>query len=132
MSNPDLDRLSFGSSAERDCWEIADELEKLLPKVTYKDWHFFVRRHSYRPYLLITIRVRDSHSGKPIGLNHSIVIPDFFSGGFKTQRWLMECIFDVERHEAMELFQVDGVAPYYPDHSPGSNPYKLRENGAAN
>jgi hypothetical protein len=29
----------------------------------------------------------------------------------------------VERHEAMEFFEIDGTKPYRPNHGPGWDPY---------
>lgn len=57
------------------------------------------------------------------------------------KRWLFDCIQDVERHEAMEHFQleweesapipVDSVIlsdrPFAPTHGPGDNPYIIHE-----
>lgn len=43
------------------------------------------------------------------------------------QRWLFERILEVEKHEAMEFFTIDGKRPYAPNHGPGSDPYTVRE-----
>jgi hypothetical protein len=45
------------------------------------------------------------------------------------RRWLFERILDVERHEAMEHFEIDGERPYSPSHGPGNDPYFIREVG---
>lgn len=45
------------------------------------------------------------------------------------RRWLFDRILDVERHEAMEHFQLDGDRPYSPSHGPGNDPYFIREVG---
>lgn len=38
-------------------------------------------------------------------------------------RWVLDCVLQVEQHEALEFFKVDGHAPYFPEHAPGRNPY---------
>lgn len=45
------------------------------------------------------------------------------------RRWVFERILDVERHEAMEFFQIGGKRPYSPSHGPGNDPYMIREVG---
>jgi hypothetical protein len=43
------------------------------------------------------------------------------------RRWLFERILDVERHEAMEHFQIGDKRPYAPIHAPGHDPYIVHE-----
>jgi hypothetical protein len=45
------------------------------------------------------------------------------------RRWLFDRILDVERHEAMEHFQISNERPYSPSHGPGNDPYFIREVG---
>jgi hypothetical protein len=45
------------------------------------------------------------------------------------RRWLFERILEIERHEACEFFQIDGVRPYAPHHGPGNDPYIIFEHG---
>lgn len=45
------------------------------------------------------------------------------------RRWLFERLLDVERHEAMEHFQIDDERPFSPSHGPGNDPYMIREVG---
>jgi hypothetical protein len=39
------------------------------------------------------------------------------------RRWLFARLEDVERHEAMEYFQIAGERPLSPNHGPGRDPY---------
>jgi hypothetical protein len=43
------------------------------------------------------------------------------------QRWLLEQILLVERHESLEFFKIDGESPYFPAHGPGDDPYTVME-----
>lgn len=43
------------------------------------------------------------------------------------QRWLFDRLMDVERHEAMEHFQVGDERPFSPTHAPGWDPYIVHE-----
>lgn len=42
-------------------------------------------------------------------------------------RWLFDQILLVERHEAMEFFQIDDMRPYFPEHGEGCNFYTIAE-----
>ncbi len=46
------------------------------------------------------------------------------------RHWLFARVLDVETHEAMEFFTIDGDKPYAPSHGPGNNPYIVRELGS--
>jgi hypothetical protein len=43
------------------------------------------------------------------------------------RRWLLECIFLVEKHEAMEHFEQDGFKTFYPAHGPGQPLYTIED-----
>jgi hypothetical protein len=43
------------------------------------------------------------------------------------RRWVFDRVMEVELHEAMEHFTVDGKRPYSPTHGPGQNPYVVTE-----
>ena len=45
------------------------------------------------------------------------------------RRWIFEQILLVERHEAMEFFQVGDDKPFAPSHGFGQDPYLVREIG---
>lgn len=45
------------------------------------------------------------------------------------RRWIFDRLLDVERHEAMEHFQIGDERPYSPSHGPGNDPYFIREVG---
>ena len=44
------------------------------------------------------------------------------------ERWVLDCIIEVETHEALEFFKVDGEAPFFPAHGTanGYNPYTIQ------
>ncbi len=45
------------------------------------------------------------------------------------QRWLLDQILLIERHEACEFFRVDGDRAYAPHHGPGNDPYIVFDHG---
>lgn len=67
--------------------------------------------------------------GETYRVNHFFPVPPATYDKRSWQRWLFEQLLLVERHEAMEFFQVDGVRPYAPSHGPGNDPYVVRELG---
>lgn len=38
-------------------------------------------------------------------------------------RWVFDRLLEVERHEAAEFFQVDGMRPFWPNHQDEGSPY---------
>ena len=40
-------------------------------------------------------------------------------------RWVLDRILDVERHEAMEFFRVNGERPFFPRHGGGREMYRV-------
>lgn len=119
-----------------------DILQELVDHVRYKKgWHFSLRhlldrgQGSQGLTLVITVRTVDSyHSDTPLVVNHYMVVPPAMYDERSWRRWLFDQILLVERHEAMEFFQLGSddehwVRPYAPSHGPGNDPYMIREVG---
>jgi hypothetical protein len=73
--------------------------------------------------------VPDSRDPKStVGLSHFFIVPPAYYDRETWERWVLDCIIQVESHEAMEFFKVDGWAPYFPPHGDGNgqNPYTIR------
>lgn len=79
--------------------------------------------------LVINIRCPNSYhpDAMPINVNHLFPVPAASYNESSWRRWLFEQILLVERHEAMEFFQIDGERPFAPNHGPGHDPYTIRE-----
>lgn len=60
---------------------------------------------------------------KPFKVMHTFNIPVVV--GTDIERFVLDCIIQVETHEAMEFFKLDGKAIFMPDHSSGGDPYKI-------
>lgn len=80
--------------------------------------------------LLITVSTRDSRDPqKIIRVAHQFAVPaqEFVPPLTPAQweRWVLDRIIDVERHEAMEFFAVAGRKPFFPDHARGGDPYAI-------
>jgi hypothetical protein len=107
--------------------------EALLAMVTdlkYKPgWFIWLARPSLATlWLGIRFETSDSQYPEEIwpGLHYFDVPPSPPEGGW--QRWLIDRIMDVERHEAMEFFQIGEQRPFYPDHNgPASECFEIRE-----
>jgi len=76
-------------------------------------------------FLVICARVRDSGSGNEISLEHLFPVPD--EPAVPWQRWLLDRILDVERHEACEFFALGEERPFYPEHGPDARLYDIIE-----
>ncbi len=62
-------------------------------------------------------------------VHHYMPVPPAAYDRRSWQRWLLDQILLVERHEACEFFQVDGTRPYAPHHGPGNDPYIVFDHG---
>jgi hypothetical protein len=65
--------------------------------------------------------------GESYRVHHFMPVPPAAYDRASWQRWLLEQLLLVERHEAMEFFDIDGERPYAPNHGPGHDPYVIRE-----
>ena len=49
------------------------------------------------------------------------------------ERWLLDCLIEIETHECCEFFRFEeedvGRRPFAPNHGPGRNPYSILEVG---
>lgn len=114
-----------------------------------------VARLAYRPGWKFELRdmVRDDAEGEPVAggltlvittlgynsyhpdqgehysVHHYMPVPAATYDERSWRRWLFEQCLLVERHEAMEFFQIDGERSYAPSHGPGNDPYIVREVG---
>lgn len=111
-----------------------DDLASLVSHLTYKaGWEFDLNsldRGQGSVGLTLCIRIETPDSYHPERLRavmHYFPVPPaaYVTGSW--QRWLLEQVLMVERHEAMEFFTVDGVKPYAPNHGPGQDPYSIKE-----
>jgi hypothetical protein len=64
-----------------------------------------------------------------IAVNHYFPVPPATFDRRSWQRWLFDRLGDVDTHERMEDFVVDGQRPYAPAHGPGNSPYLVLEYG---
>lgn len=62
---------------------------------------------------------------KIIHVSHWFPVPPATYDKREWCRWLFERCMDVERHETMEFFKIDGVRAFPPNHKRGRNPFLL-------
>jgi hypothetical protein len=111
-------------------------LAELVDQLRYRDsWTFRLTaidrgQGSRGLTLIITARVQDSyHRDRTIAVDHYMLVPPAAYDVRSWRRWLFEQCQLVDRHEAMELFQIGEDHPYAPSHGPGNDPYMIREVG---
>jgi len=66
---------------------------------------------------------------KDITVNHMFIVPAAAYDERAWRRRLFDRCVDVELHEAMEFFKIDGERPYAPNHGDGRDPYTVHERG---
>lgn len=62
-----------------------------------------------------------------VNLLHLFAAPPADWGLEQWEHWLLECVLEVEKHEAMEWLRFNGAAHFSPAHGPGHySPYLVR------
>jgi hypothetical protein len=113
------------------------KLEWLVRACKYREgWKFVLKPDSDRGQesegttLEIIIDCVDTYApDQDIRIRHLFIVPAASYNMRSWRRWLFDRILDVEKHEAMEFFQIDGARPYAPNHGPGHDPYIIFEEG---
>lgn len=119
--------------------DSADLLADVVARTTYKPgWTI---RLSYMQRwgehlaggegLTLSVRLESEDSttpGQTTRLHHLFAVPPAAYNRETWERWVLDCIIQVETHEALEWFKVDGQAPYFPAHGTqnGHNPYTIQ------
>jgi len=113
-------------------------LAELVNDLVYRPgWHFSLEdidrgQGSKGLTLKILTKGYDSYhvsEGMNYRVYHYMPVPPAAYDRRSWQRWLLEQILLVERHEACEFFQIAGRRPYAPHHGPGNDPYIIFEHG---
>lgn len=80
----------------------------------------------------LTLRVRfaaedSTKPGVMAYLDHLFAVPPAAYSRETWERWVFDCLVQMETHEAMEYFKVDGQAPFFPAHGTqnGFSPYTI-------
>lgn len=105
----------------------ADLLRRILEHVTYRsNWEFALIGPNVLQWTLqVKLAVHCSQDDDPIVVEHRFPVPDYSMGEKSMLRFLLECIVLVEQHEACELFKVEGVSVFLPNHT--GQPYMIPE-----
>lgn len=111
-------------------------LADLVSRLTYrKGWMFSLRdvdRGQGSEGLTLSVYGQYPDTYNPeqlIRVVHYFPVPPAAYDERSWRRWLFERVLEVERHEAMEFFRIDGERPYAPHHGPGNDPYIVFEYG---
>ena len=114
-----------------------DILKDLVERTTYRKWKLELAnldrgQGSKGLTLVITTLGVDSYhpeDGETYRVNHYFPVPPA-AFNYKSWRWwLFQRFIEVETHESMEFFKVDGKRPFAPHHGPGNDPYMVFERG---
>lgn len=112
-------------------------LDELVARLEYRKWWTFRLENLDRGQgsigltLIIRTHGADSYdsNNEDYRVNHYFPVPPAAYNERSWQRWLLDQVLLVERHECMEFFKIDGVRPYAPHHGPGNDPYTVFERG---
>ena len=113
-----------------------ETLKSLVSRTKYKAGWSFSLDNSYDRgqeckglTLNILIDCPDSYEDRPFRVLHLMPVPAAAYNEKSWRRWLFEQILLVERHEAMEFFEIDNRKPFAPHHLDGNDPYTIYEPG---
>ena len=103
-------------------------LRALVDRTTCKPgWRFSFDDDDEGLRLVIFIPVQDSRGKDLRGVHHYFPVPVTTWNEKSWRRWVFECCRKVEDHELGEWFLVGDERPFAPCHSPGYDPYTIRE-----
>jgi hypothetical protein len=108
--------------------ELADLVEKLAyrPGWAFKLVHADRGQGSVGLTLIITTLGYNSYhpeDGENYRVSHYMIVPAASFNRRSWENWLFEQLLDVEKHECMEFFRIDGEPTRPPAHGPGNSPY---------
>lgn len=113
-------------------------LAELVAGLTYRPgWRFYlshIDRGQGSAGLtldIVTLGYNSYHPehGETYRVHHYMPVPPAAFDRRSWQRWLLEQLLLVERHEACEFFTIYDVKPYAPHHGPGNDPYIVFDHG---
>lgn len=116
-------------------WQMApfpENLARIVPTITYKDWALNLdvyEREVGGEGLTLRIRFQAPDNCQPdvvVFLIHDFEVPARILDDESWQRWVFDCIMLAERHEAMELFKVEGQQVFFPAHKQTSDMYETK------
>lgn len=113
-------------------------LRELVESLTYRPGWKFKLSHVDRgqgsnglTLSVITLGYNTYHIdyGETYSVIHYMPVPPASYNRQSWQRWLLDQILSIERHEACEFFQIGDERPYGPHHGPGNDPYIVFDHG---
>lgn len=113
------------------------ELADLVNKLEYRPgWRFHldhIDREQGSIGLTFQVFGKFPNSYRPdeiMNVVHYFPVPPAAFNRQSWQRWLLDRLLELERHECCEFFQIDGERPYAPHHGPGNDPYIIFDHGS--
>lgn len=105
-------------------------LDELVEQLEYRDGWRFMLGHVDRgqgseglTFAVYGTYPDTYHPERKINVVHYFIVPAAAYDRRSWTVWLFERMLDVERHECMEFFKIDGERPFAPHHGPGNDPY---------
>lgn len=126
------------------------DLQRLVDHLHYRPgWTFDLRKSFDRGQgsVGLTLDVvskgynsRHPEQGQNYYVHHFVPVPPAAYDYRSWRRWLLDRLLEIERHEAMEFFQLkpcqncpegaEAEFPFAPSHYPGADPYTVIERGS--
>jgi len=95
------------------------QLERLLSKVEYKPgWEFEIKKPWNTLYLIIYVKCKCSRTGEAITQCFNFQFEQHIDTEEVFYELVKKFILDIEKHECLELFEVDGKKIFDPHNTP--------------
>lgn len=109
------------------------DLEEMVANLTYRAlWTFSLTnldrgQGSEGLTLVILITTEDAYNrDRQRSVVHYMPVPPAAYDRRSWRRWLLDQCIAVDRHEACEMFEIEGEGkPFAPNHGPGRDPYTI-------
>jgi hypothetical protein len=111
------------------------ELDALVAQLSYKPgWSFTLTTMTRLQggsglTLLIQLKADDVYGRGGLTMQHHMPVPAVHYDRAAWQRWLLDQVLQVERHETLECFTIAGERVFVPAHHEGSNQYLPAQSG---
>lgn len=109
-------------------------LAEIVENLSYRpDWHFRLEAidrgqgSEGLTFMVLSDQFDTYDPEKRLRVWHYFPVPPAAYNRESWLRWVLDRLIEIEVHEACEFMVVDGKRPFVPNHSPGWDPYVVRE-----
>jgi hypothetical protein len=105
---------------------VVTDAAPLVAALSYKPgWTFKVAGPNRSKLCVFAVTPDSGDPANPRTTQHQFDLPALPCTLAEFVRWVLDCLLDVEQHEACEFLAVGGFRPFFPHHQDEGSPYEL-------